>query len=86
MNASLLHWEDLWSKCTGWTTNIVGKYSKDSTFVMCEITAPDVYSYLMENMESLNALDTEKLYRNIMEYITTEDCPQRKVYLKNCIM
>lgn len=61
------------------TTEIIGKYGKDSTFVSCEITAPDVYSYLMNNMEILNELDTEQLYQNIMEYIKEEECPQRKV-------
>lgn len=30
-----------------------GSYDKDSTSVVCEIESPDIYSYLMENMDAL---------------------------------
>lgn len=63
-------------------TEIIGKYDKDSTFVTCKVTAPDVYSYLMDNMESLMDMETEELYQDIMAYIQSEECKMRTVEIE----
>lgn len=63
-------------------TEIIGKYNKDSTSVICKVTAPDVYSYLMDNMEILMDMETEELYQNIMVYIQSEECGMRTVEIE----
>lgn len=63
-------------------TEIIGKYDEDSTSVTCKVTAPDVYSYLMDNMESLMDMETEELYQDIMTYIQSEECKMRTVEIE----
>ena len=61
------------------TTEIVGEYDKESTSVICKVTAPNVYQYLMDNMQMLNELEVEELYQTIMQYIQSEECEKRIV-------
>lgn len=63
-------------------TEIIGEYDKDSKFVTCKVTAPDVYSYLIENTESLINMETEELYQNIMAYIQSKECKMRTAELE----
>ena len=53
------------------------KYNKNSETVTCTVTAPDVYSYMMNNIDTLVELGEEDLYNNVLEYIKKEDCPTR---------
>lgn len=64
------------------TIEIIGKYDKNSTSVTCKISAPDVYNYLMDNMESLMYMETEELYQNILMYIQNEKCKMRTVEIE----
>lgn len=59
-----------------------GRYDKDSTSVICEIKAPDLYSYMTEHMDSLMELSEDDLYSNILEYAKSKDCPERKVEIE----
>ncbi len=58
---------------------VKGKYKKNDQTVVCEITAPDVYSYMMNNVDELNKLETKELYENILAYAKSEDCAKRTV-------
>ena len=53
-----------------------------STIETCKISAPDVYNYLMDNMESLMYMETEELYQNILMYIQNEKCKMRTVEIE----
>lgn len=57
----------------------VGDYNKNSTFVKCRISAPDVYTYITDNFDSLINMDSESLYNEIVGYIKDEKCPIRNV-------
>lgn len=61
------------------TTEIIGEYDKESTSIICKVTAPNVYQYLMDNMQTLNELEVEELYQTIMQYIQSEECEKRIV-------
>lgn len=64
------------------TTEIIGTYNKNSTSVTCKVTAPDVYSYLMNNMDLIEQLEIEELYQNILLYIQNEECDKRTVEIE----
>lgn len=61
------------------TVKFKGSYDKDSSSVVCEIQSPDIYSFLMDNMDSMMELDENELYIKIIEYAQKKDCPTRKV-------
>ncbi len=42
-------------------------YDKNSKTITCVITAPDVYSYIIDNEEMLLPLETEALYQTILD-------------------
>ena len=58
---------------------IKGKYKRTDETVVCKITAPDVYSYLMNNIDELNHLEAEELYKKVLEYVKSADCTSRTV-------
>lgn len=58
---------------------VKGIYKKKDQTVVCKITAPDIYSYMMDNVDELNKLETKELYENILVYAQSEECAKRTV-------
>lgn len=57
-------------------------YKKDSKLVTCTITAPDVYSYIINNIEELSLLTEEELYNTLLEYFGNNNYETRQVTIE----
>ena len=61
---------------------VIGKYSEKSKTVTCVITAPDLYTYIVGNMDALSKLDTEQLYEVLLDYAIDDKSPQIETELE----
>lgn len=57
-------------------------YKKDSKLVTCTITAPDVYSYIINNIEELSLLTEEELYNTLLGYFSNNNYETRQVTIE----
>ncbi|GAA6396756.1 hypothetical protein I4300191C4_14130 [Solibaculum mannosilyticum] len=64
------------------TIEVIGDYSAKSTTITCNITAPDLYSYLLAHMQEIADQDTAGAYKMITEYFSGEDYATREVTLE----
>lgn len=55
---------------------VKGKYDKNSETVTCVVTSVDLYTYVMDNMDELAALESEQLYDHLIQYASEEDSPK----------
>lgn len=60
------------------TTEVIGFYTPKSTTITCKITAPDVYSYLIENEDVIFTKETDEIYQEVIAYLSSENCPVRE--------
>lgn len=62
--------------------DIIGSYTKNSELVEVNVVAPDIYGYVMDNLDILMNLEEEVLHDHIMEYIDNPDSPRREENIK----
>lgn len=60
------------------STEVIGFYTPKSTTVTCKITAPDVYSYLIEHENVIFTKETDEIYQEVIAYLSSENCPVRE--------
>ena len=54
---------------------VKGSYSKNSETITCVVKAPNLYDYLLNNMEELSRLDDDQLYAQLLEYASDSTTP-----------
>ena len=57
------------------------KYFINAESVECTVTAPDMYSYFLENLDAMMESDEATFYDNAMEYLHSDNCKMRTVTL-----
>lgn len=55
------------------------KYFKNTETVECTITAPDMYSYFLDNLDAMMESDEATFYNNAIEYLHSDNCKMRTV-------
>lgn len=60
------------------SVEVTGFYTPKSSTVKCKVTAPDVYDYLIEHKDTIFAKETDEIYQEVVEYLSSENCPVRE--------
>lgn len=61
---------------------VKGRYNQNSETITCEITAPDMYTYVMNKVDILAEMDTEQLYEELLRYASDDTSSKRVIELE----